>query len=390
MVTVVKPHKTRICIDPKDLNRAVKREHYPMRTVEEIMPHLPGAKIFTVLDAESGFWQIKLDQESSKLCTFNTPYGRYRFTRLPFGVKSAPEVFQRTMSQLLEGLTGAECIVDDVLVWGIDVPQHDERLYAVLNRIQSSGLKLNRSKCKLRMTEVSYVGHLLTKDGLKPDPEKFDETEFDVNFISQLPLTSSRVETFKLATADDPQLPQLKSVILIGWSLDRKDVPACVQDFWNIRDELAVVGDLVFKGNKLVVPRALQAEMLEKIHEAHLGITKCKQRARDVLFWIGMNKHIEDFVSQCTICNENKKSRGGRYPEIVKLTDWSSKTTITALKSVFARHGIPDEIMTDNGPQFSSTEFRRFSQAWEFTHRHQAQRIHNRMVKLKDQYRLSR
>ncbi|XP_048255340.1 uncharacterized protein K02A2.6-like [Haliotis rufescens] len=270
------------------------------------------------------------------------------------------------------------------------------------------------------------VADALSRAYLPANDNWFDETEFDVNFISQLPFTSSRVETFKLATADDPQLQQLKSVILIGWSSDRKDVPACVQDFWNIRDELTVVGDLVFKGNKLVVPRALQAEMLQKIHEAHLGITKCKQRERDVLFWIGMNKHIEDFVSQCTICNEKKSNTKeplkshdiperpwakvgadlfvyknsdyllcvdyfSKYPEIVKLTDLSSRTTITALKSVYARHGIPDEIMTDNGPQFSSTEFCRFSQAWEFTHMTSSPTyIHNRMVKLKGQYRLSR
>ena len=91
MVNVVKPNEVRICIDPRDFNEAIQREHFPMKTIEEIVAEMPNANVFTVLDAVSGFWQVELDEESSKLCTFNTPFGRYRFTRLPFGIKSAPE-----------------------------------------------------------------------------------------------------------------------------------------------------------------------------------------------------------------------------------------------------------------------------------------------------------
>ncbi len=76
MVMVVKPEKLRICIDPQDLNKAIKREQYPLRTIEEIVAEMPNAKVFSVLDANYGFWQVKLDEESSKLCTFNTPFGR--------------------------------------------------------------------------------------------------------------------------------------------------------------------------------------------------------------------------------------------------------------------------------------------------------------------------
>ena len=103
-----------------------------MKTIEEIVADMPDAKVFSVLDATSGFWQIELDEESSKLCTFNTPFGRYRFKRLPFGIKSAPEVFQRYMTELLEGIPGAEpiagAIVDDILIWGSSTDQHDTRL----------------------------------------------------------------------------------------------------------------------------------------------------------------------------------------------------------------------------------------------------------------------
>ena len=93
-----------MCLDLKDLNHAVKREHYPLPTLEYLTIMLCGAKYFSVLDATSGYWQIKLDEESSLLTTFNTPFGRYRFTRMPFGIHSAQEVFQRTIDMAFEGI----------------------------------------------------------------------------------------------------------------------------------------------------------------------------------------------------------------------------------------------------------------------------------------------
>jgi hypothetical protein len=129
IVIVEKPNgKLRICLDPRDLNTAVMREHYQLPTVEEITCRLSEAKYFTVLDASSGFWQLKLDEASTRLCTFNTPFGRYRFLRLPFGINSAPEVFHRTVRQLFEGIEGVETYIDDLLVWGEIKELHDCRL----------------------------------------------------------------------------------------------------------------------------------------------------------------------------------------------------------------------------------------------------------------------
>ena len=91
MVTVVKPGKLRICIDPRDLNRAIMRPKYQMPTLEEVLPKLANAKVFSVLDAKDGFHQVKLDKQSSYLTTFWTPFGRYRYLRMPFGICSAPE-----------------------------------------------------------------------------------------------------------------------------------------------------------------------------------------------------------------------------------------------------------------------------------------------------------
>ena len=107
MVVVRKPSgKLRICIDPKDFNRALQRPHYPIPTIEEILPCLANAKIFSVLDAKEGFWQVKLDEHSSYLTAFWTPFGRYRWLRMPFQVNIGLEEFQRRLHEVFEGLPG--------------------------------------------------------------------------------------------------------------------------------------------------------------------------------------------------------------------------------------------------------------------------------------------
>lgn len=136
MVTIVTPRKTCICMDPKGLNRAIKREHYPLLTVEEVVSHMPNAKYFSVLDDNQGFWQIKLDHESSKLCIFNIPIGRYRFLRLPFRISSAPEVFQRAVAQMIEDLEGVVNITDDLLVWRDSKEEHENSLKRLLDRLK--------------------------------------------------------------------------------------------------------------------------------------------------------------------------------------------------------------------------------------------------------------
>lgn len=178
MVVVKKPSKFRICLDPKDLNKALQRSHYPMPTIDEILPRLSNAKVFSVLDTKDGFWQIKFDKESSMLTTFWTPFGRYRWLRMPFGINTAPEEFERRQHEALSGLNGVDVIIDDILVFGSGeteeeaMQDHDENLRNLLDRARKVNLKLNKNKLNLRCKEVPYIGHLLTKDGLKPDPQK--------------------------------------------------------------------------------------------------------------------------------------------------------------------------------------------------------------------------
>ena len=161
-----------MCLDPRDLNCPVKREYDPLPTLEELTVMLSGAKYFSVLDATSGYWQIKLDEESSFLTTFNTPFGRYRFTRMPFGIHSAQEVFQKTMDMAFEGIDGCKSIIDDMLVWESSKEEHDRNLRKVLERTREVGIKWNAEKCVFRATQVSYFGHVLSDEGVQPDPKK--------------------------------------------------------------------------------------------------------------------------------------------------------------------------------------------------------------------------
>ena len=173
MVATLKKNKKdiRICIDPRDLNKAIQRAHYPSRTIEEVVARIPNAKYFSVLDASSGFWQIPLDRASSLTTTFNTPHGRYRFLRMPFGIKSASEVFQKGMDHIFTGLP-CEIIVDDLLVTGSTRAEHDENLIKVLDRAVENNVRLKIEKCKIGVTKVNYVGHTLSAEGLQADDEK--------------------------------------------------------------------------------------------------------------------------------------------------------------------------------------------------------------------------
>ena len=172
---VVVPKKSgavRICVDLKPLNDSVLREVHPIPRVDETLAHLAGATVFSKLDANSGFWQIPLAKPSRKLTTFITPFGRYYFNKLPFGISSAPELFQRRMNKLLEGLKGVVCLMDDVLVFGATNDEHDTRLVAVLERLETAGVTLNPAKCEFSRDSVKFLGHMVDKDGIQADPGK--------------------------------------------------------------------------------------------------------------------------------------------------------------------------------------------------------------------------
>jgi hypothetical protein len=147
LVIAEKPNGTlRICLDPRDLNKAIRRPHYPTNTFNDVLPQLAEAKFFTKLDARSGYWTLKLLEECSSLTTFNTPYGRYKFLRLPFGLKSSQDEFQHKIDECFDDLPGLVAIVDDVLIYGKTKAEHDANLRAALERCREKGIKLNSEK----------------------------------------------------------------------------------------------------------------------------------------------------------------------------------------------------------------------------------------------------
>lgn len=184
---VTKPSgKIRLCIDPLHLNGALKRSHYPLPVIDDILPELTNVKVFSKADCKEGFLQCELDEESSYLTTFESPWGRYRYTRLPFGVKPAPEIFQQKLDQCLEGLDGIYKIADDILITGqgqtlADAMQdHDRNMEHFLTRCSENNIKLNKDKFMFKSDKVSFIGHTLTRDGLKVDDNK-------VEAISKMP-----------------------------------------------------------------------------------------------------------------------------------------------------------------------------------------------------------
>ena len=173
MVTVPKKSGAiRICVDLKPLNESVLREVHPIPRVDDILAQIAGAKVFSKLDANSGFWQIPLAKKSRLLTTFITPFGRYCFNKLPFGISSAPEVYQRRMHHILEGLPGVVCLMDDILIFAQNQKEHDVRLANTLKHLQEAGVTLNRDKCAFNRRSIKFLGHIIDEHGIRADPEK--------------------------------------------------------------------------------------------------------------------------------------------------------------------------------------------------------------------------
>ena len=175
MVAVMKKSgAVRICTDLKKLNLAVKRERYIIPTIDDILHRLKGSKVFTKLDATSGFWQIPLDPSTAKLTTFISPFGRFYYKRLPFGITSAPEIFQRTMEEILQGINNVVCFFDDILIHSSCPEEHEKHIATVLQRLEEVGLKLNKGKSEFRQKEIEFLGHHISGEGIRPSDEKVE------------------------------------------------------------------------------------------------------------------------------------------------------------------------------------------------------------------------
>ncbi|CAC5373550.1 unnamed protein product [Mytilus coruscus] len=311
-------------------------------------------------------------------------------------------------------------------VWGTTRKEQDDRLRSVLNRCQEVGLKLNAEKCKFRVKEVTYIGHTLSADGVRPDQEK-------IRAIKEMPAPTDKkgqqaFERLKDIITKSPVLSFYDVSKPVTVSCDASECglgPMLIQDnkpvayasrsltdaesrYANIERELLGVlfglerfNNYRGKNNYFC---EYEKEYAQQTTRRTFGIEKTRKLARDSIFWPGINAQITDFISKCSVCLESKRSNTkepmiesetpelpwmtvgtdifywnnnnsliivdyySRYFEIAKLENIRASCVITHMQSVFARHGIPSKVRCDSGSQYVSAEFRQFTESWGFTH----------------------
>nr|XP_022902167.1 uncharacterized protein K02A2.6-like [Onthophagus taurus] len=609
LVVVQKPDGSlRLCLDPRYLNQYIIREKCQIPSLEEICSRLAGKKFFSVLDMKDGFFQVKLDKQSSKLCSFGTPFGVYRFLRMPFGISSAPEIMQNLMFSIFNNIEGVETYFDDIIISGTTLEKHDRVLQTVIDRAKRFNVKFNKNKVQYRINQVKFLGLILSEKGISCDPDNVNtilklEPPKNVkgvqkflgmcNYISkfiprfaeitaplreltkkdnswnwgenenkaftilkekitqsptlrvfdkEMPITlqtdSSKngvgacllqngqpvsfyskslteaqvrwapiekelfaiccgVEKYhqfvygykvKVETDHKPLVSIVKKDInkvsarlqrmllkLLKYKLEVTYVPGSkmyIADFlsrnylkntgqedkslldvvhcmsaelpisdsrllqlqkegrkdenlktyiewynegfpknnknvegkelkilYKLRNDITVQNGILYWGKKVIIPKTLRKEMLNIIHTGHLGIDKCKARARSLLYWPGITLDIENLIRQCKVCEKYNLSNpketfiGHEIPELpfnkvgmdlfqfknhdyllvidyyskwIEVKELENKTAgnvINRLKQIFSVHGIPEIIISDNMP-FSSYNFKKFTDSW--------------------------
>ena len=595
----------RLCLDPRNLNKFIKKQPCLIPTLEEITLKVNNAKHFSVLDLKDGFWHIILDKESQKLCTFSTPFGNYQFNRLPFGVSSAPEIFQCYNQQVFGDINNVMIYLDDILVEGKTQEEHNEALNNVIERAKQFNIKFNESKFQYNVSEVKYLGHIFSDKGILPCKDRveaiqelqnpnskkelqkflgiinyvrnfvpcfaevtaplrellkkdvvfqwsdkhsnavnkvkellvsppilasFDsnkeltiqcdasqnglgaclmqvgtpiafssrslsETEkrysqiekeflaityackkyhnyiygqkvsvmtdhkpiisvfqkdihkvasaklqrmrirmlnYDVN-VEYLPgkymhiadylsrhfrevgdseedstffetvlsinMSNEKHEIFEKELLKDETLKIVANFCKNGWPVHKSKVLDSVKIFYKNKNEIILENNILFLGDRIIVPKSLKNAMMAQLHEPHMGITKTKRRAKELFYWPLMDSDIENFISKCQIClhfsNSNVKEPlishyipkipfikvgcdilqfknksylicvdyYSKWFEYKLLKNKSSQEVINKWMEIFSTYGIPQIVIADNVP-FNSFECRNFAKNW--------------------------
>ena len=238
---------------------------------------------------------------------------------------------------------------------------------------------------------------------LQQEDQLFNDIEA-INQIEHVRISDITQQEVRKHTHVDDTLQTLLKTVLTGWPVKKDEVPVCIRTYWGYRDEITAQNGILFKGPRVFVPQSLRAQMLARTHSSHQGAEACVRRARDVIFWPGMTAEIKEMANQCSTCNEfrdkqqkeplmtyeipsrpwkmvaqdlftwNKKDYlvtvdyYSDYWEVDELADTTSQTVIECTKKHWARYGIPDVVVTDNGPQFRSQEYENFAKEWKFGH----------------------
>ena len=265
-----------------------------------------------------------------------------------------------------------------------------KRLQRMLLRLQKFDLEVTYKKgTEMVLADTLSRAYKVPQPGEPAAEATRGETEKDVesiNMTQYIPMSEETQTRMQRATEEDEDLRDLKTVIHHGWPLRKEDVPVKVRDYFPFRDELTMQNGLIFKGKRLVVPTSWRDEMTEKLHSSHIGIQGCLRRARETLYWPGMNRKVEDYIAKCSTCNSYQSEQAkepmishhiptrpwekvgmdlfelnnrdflitvdyySNYFEVDRLTSKIAKEVINKTKANFARHGIPDQVspITDN------------------------------------------
>ncbi len=175
MVVVPKPDNgVRITTDLSPLNKFVIPQRHPIPIIKDLFLELKGATIFSKLDLKKGYFHIELDPQSRPLTTTITHSGLFQYCRLPMGLTDSASVFQRLVSQTLADCPGCIAYIDDILIFGKTSAEHSANLQQVLQKLNDNNFRLNLSKCEFNVSEVTFLGHVISHDGIKPNPKNVD------------------------------------------------------------------------------------------------------------------------------------------------------------------------------------------------------------------------
>ncbi|XP_061094922.1 uncharacterized protein K02A2.6-like [Conger conger] len=431
----------------------VSNEQYPLPRIEDIFANLSGGRRFTKVDLAEAYLQMEMEEDSKVFLTINTLKGLYHYNRLVFGVASAPAIWQRAMDQVLQGVPGTQCYLDDIIVTGANDDEHLKNLQKVLKRLEDYGLRVRRDKCEFFKSCITYCGHTIDAQGLHkcqekiqavmkaPQPQdvpqlrsflgipatvaarmqrwalflgghryqiKFKRTLSHANAdgLSRLPLetvtttngdkeplemfTLMQIESFPVTaeiiqrqTRRDVTLSQVCTATQNGWTNQQKSPLA---PYFQRRDELTIDSGCLMWGMRIIIPTKLRARVLEELHFGHLGVVKMKALARSYVWWPGIDQQIEQLAMHCSGCQrvQNEPTIAplrihidfagpfmgttflvvvdacSKWPEVFTMNSTTTSHTIDVLRSLVARTGVPEQLVSDNGPQFTANEFQMF------------------------------